>query len=216
MLVRSSPSVISGRSLVRRVARIDKRKRRPGDRAQLDRDDVVEDPPAVREPGEVASDDPERVRVARRRRDRHVQPQLSASVVPVKFWKPGTIPDGMPVSRIATRSRARRGERPRGSGTRPGTERAAARRARGAARPGGTACRRRAASAFHRSLPPIGTSTSLNSGLPRRETWTQSPASCTEPRLRLADRRGLPARGRPHADDRARVASGWSASSGRG
>ena len=29
---------------------------------------------------------------------------MSAGVFPVKFWKPGTIPDGMPVSRIATRS----------------------------------------------------------------------------------------------------------------
>ena len=29
---------------------------------------------------------------------------MSASVVPVKFWKPGTIPSGMPVCRIATRS----------------------------------------------------------------------------------------------------------------
>ena len=29
---------------------------------------------------------------------------MSAGVVPVKFWNPGMIPDGMPVSRIATRS----------------------------------------------------------------------------------------------------------------
>ena len=29
---------------------------------------------------------------------------MSAWVPPVKFWKPGTTPVGMPVSRIATRS----------------------------------------------------------------------------------------------------------------
>ena len=29
---------------------------------------------------------------------------MSAGLLPVKFWKPGTMPAGMPVSRIAARS----------------------------------------------------------------------------------------------------------------
>ena len=51
---------------------------------------------------------------------------MSASVLPVKFWKPGTTPDGIPVSRIATRSARSAGQHRRGSGTRPGTAPAAA------------------------------------------------------------------------------------------
>ena len=45
-----------------------------GDRPQLDRDDVVEHPPAVREAGQVAAEEADRVRVARRR-DGDVEPQ---------------------------------------------------------------------------------------------------------------------------------------------
>ena len=77
---------------------------RARERPQLDRDDVVEDPPAVRE--------------ARRRRRRSARAgsglvlggiatfsrSMVGLVVPVKFWKPGTTPAGMPVSRIAARS----------------------------------------------------------------------------------------------------------------
>ena len=38
-----------------------------------------------------------------------------------------------------------------------------------------------AGSEFQRSFSPIGTMTSLNSGLPRRDTWTQGPASEPKP-----------------------------------
>ncbi len=51
------PSTSTAAAPSGRVARIDERDRRSRDRAQLDRDDVVEHPPSVREAGEVAAED---------------------------------------------------------------------------------------------------------------------------------------------------------------
>ena len=90
---------------VRRVAAVHQGIGDAGEGAKLDRDDVVLKPPAVREAGRVPADQAGRVgdcaggmaMLSRRR---------SAWVLPpsVTFWKPGTIPAGRPVRKMATRS----------------------------------------------------------------------------------------------------------------
>src|SRR5580704_16013726 len=102
---------------------------------------------------------------------------MSASTFPVKLVKPGTMPAGMPVSRIASRSAlglpeatsaARLGNTP---GYRAGNS---------AARPGWVTNSANSLSSdggreFHRSFLPSGLITSLTSGLPSRETCRHGP-----------------------------------------
>ena len=150
----------------------------PGDGPQRDVRDVVGDAPAVRVAGEVAADDAERVRARS-----PAGPRRSVASCPptrlccVAFWKPGTTPAGMPVSRIATRSSRAAGERFQVREHLRGRAPAAASPVPGAARTAGTRFFARAACAFHSSLRAIGMSTSLNSGLASRETCTHGPDS---------------------------------------
>ena len=98
----------------------------------------------------------------------------SACVDPVKFWKPGMMPAGMPVSRIASRSArsaSRRREVREDAGYSTGSNVASSGRATYWANSESASGPR----AFHRSLAAIGTMTSLNSGFPRRDTWHQGP-----------------------------------------
>src|SRR5580693_1905411 len=70
---------------------VDQRVRDSGDGPQFDRYHVVGHPAAVREAAGVG-----RIEVFSR--------SMSASTGPVKFWNPGMMPAGMPVSRMASRS----------------------------------------------------------------------------------------------------------------
>ena len=83
----------------------------------------------------------------------------------------------MPVSRIATRSARFACQRREVREHARVEHRQQLRELRAARRTSRTACRRPACSAFHLSFWAIGTMTSLNSGLPSRETWTHGPDS---------------------------------------
>jgi hypothetical protein len=103
---------------VRCEGAVDERVGRTGDRAQLDGDDVVEDAPAVGKPAMPPPSTPKTLGllaggIATLSRSR------SASLGPVKFWKPGISPDGIPVSSTATRS-ARSASRAARFGKTPG------------------------------------------------------------------------------------------------
>ena len=112
-----------------------------------------------------------------RRRDRHVQPQhvglgragevLEARDQPGRDAGQQDRQQVGPVGRVARR----------GSGTRPGTAPAAAWPAPAGRRTWRTRSRRPARSGSSWSFAPIGTMTSLNSGLPSRETCTNGPTS---------------------------------------
>ena len=128
-------------------------------------------------PAEVAGQQAERVRVRRRRRDRDVQAQHVgqhlARVVLEARDDPGREAGEQDRDQVGPLGLSAR----RGSGTRPGRAPGAASPAPGARRTWRTPCPPPGAGAFQRSLSPIGTTTSLNSGLPRRETWTHGPDS---------------------------------------
>ena len=107
---------------------------------------------------------------------------MSAWVVPVKFWKPGTTPLGIPVMRIARRSArslvyfARFGKTPGyRTGSSPASSGLATYLANCLSSWGGVA--------FQASFLAIGVITSLNSGLPRRDTWLQAPCEVCLPFL---------------------------------
>ena len=102
---------------------------------------------------------------------------MSACTGPVKLVKCGTIPAGMPVSRIASRSArglpvafsaARCGNTP---GYRTGSSLASS----GWATYLANCLSHCGACRFQRSFAPMGTMTSLNSGFPSRETWVNGP-----------------------------------------
>ena len=150
---------------------------------------------------------------------------MSAWIEPVKFWKPGTMPAGMPVSRIASRSaravpdcgelgevrehaRVERREQPGQLGV------GDSRSANCLSSDGGCV--------FQWSFWPSGISTSLTSGLPRRDTWTNGPlwtfvADRRVPQLapaggsRSSTRRSPGPVGRP-GQRRGRMAPGWRSS----
>src|SRR3984885_9580992 len=100
----------------------------------------------------------------------------------------------MPVSRIATRS-ARAFVYAARFGNTPGYSTGSSVASSGCCTPAANRLSADGGSEFHSSLNPIPTSTSLNSGLPRRETSIHSPAwcslhqlpSCTRAAWRLAD-----------------------------
>ena len=105
VLLEVSPGVIGTGRGVGLVGLVDQRVGDAGDRAQLDGGDVVEHPATIGESGRVAADE---AQVARVRPTSEAMAMfsrsMSACTAPVKFWKPGTMPAGMPVSRIAARS----------------------------------------------------------------------------------------------------------------
>ena len=129
---------------VRLVRRVDQRVGRAGDGAELDRRHVVEHAAPVRVAGQVPAEDPEVARLVGRRRDRHVQPQQ------VGLHRPGVVLEARDdAGRDAGQQDRQRGRRAAcrylsapGSGTRPGTGRAAARPARDACSTRRTARRR--------------------------------------------------------------------------
>src|SRR5271166_5206001 len=93
------------------------------------------------------------------------------------------MPDGSPVSRIATRS-ARGAVRPARVGNTPGYRTGNSLANSGCCTYFRNALSSAGRSRFQRSFSPSGTMTSLNSGLPRRETWIHGPDS--EPALVLS------------------------------
>ena len=173
-------SVTQCHRAVGRIGRRDQRVRGTRDRLQLDLDDVVGEPAAVREPGQVAAEDAQLVR-ARRRRDGHVQAQQV----------------GVPVLQVRAQVLEARDDPRRQSGHQDRHQvcpaRAGGVQRREVREHAGVEDRQqvrelgmldvgqevpvvlRDRSRFHSSLRLIGTMTSLNSGLPRRETWTQGP-----------------------------------------
>ena len=98
----------------------------------------------------------------------------SAWVVPVKFWNPGMRPAGMPVSRMASRS-ARSAVSAGQVGEDAGIQDRQQPRQLGLGHEAGELASRSGPTLFQRSFWTIGTMTSLNSGLPRRDTWFQGP-----------------------------------------
>ena len=95
----------------------------------------------------------------------------------VAFWKPGTMPAGIPVSRIATRSSRGAGERFEVREHSRVEDRQQLRQFRVLHVLQELNFFAAGSCAFHSSLRAIGISTSLNSGFARRETCTQGPDS---------------------------------------
>ena len=194
---------------------------------------VVGEPAAVREAGEVAGQDAERVRL-RRRCDRHVQPQHlrgpegdAFATGRLRRRRSATASSDRPAAPSPGHRRRRR--RPRrcpsgrsrtgrcGSPPEPEPRRSPRRASAGSGRgpastTGAWSASRSGEIELNASLRLSGTTTSLTSGLPSRETWTNSSSGASSPAT-LALRRSVVLhtpmtglRGRV-AVDRQRVAS---------
>ena len=190
LLSAPSPSVTSDAAASDLVVLVDERIGRAGDRTQLDRDDVVEDAPTVREARGVAADEPERVGLLASAGSPCSAAAGRRGVASGVVLEPGHDARRNPGQQDRDEVGPRLRSASPGSGTRPDTGPGRSPAAPGAGRTAGTAPSRPAGSAFQRSLSPIGTITSLNSGLPRRETWTHGPSAWPRRRSRISARCG--------------------------
>ncbi len=97
--------------------------------------------------------------------------------LPVTFWKPGTMPAGIPVSRIASRSARGLPEALSAArlGKTPGYRTGRSWDSSGAETSPANCLSLTGAWELKKSFFEMGTRTSLNRGLPRRETWTKGP-----------------------------------------
>ena len=171
---------------------------RPAIGAQLDGHHVVVDPAAVGESGGVTGDEPEVVRL-RRRRDRQVEPQHVGLGRAGEVLEPGDPPgrDAGEQDRVQVRARLVVG--------RQVGEYARVEHRQQAGQFGPVHVLREPAvlvggRAFHSSFSAIGIRTSLTSGLPRRETCCQGPVPTYLPCFGVPHP-GLAAAGRgPDAD----------------